>query len=304
MVKIVTLLPLLFIFVLALVPLVPIAQAEQAEQIPGFSVSIRSSSSQNGETSPKEFSGRVIDNGTTTTFVVSGTAVSFGNKDFDKDGYPHELSIFFDVDVDSDGEASYYAVFYLNFYGDWFTDDNFISDIYSIENGYSPTEGIYLDLYFFGYSPMTMGIKVEIYRENGSLACVYGPDDNTGAIPFEGDGYDVKKTLSSPPQPQHRHRASLIRFQYLRPKLNSQKKTSSDVTVTVTGANGCAVEGESVTATINSAGNKRISISPSSGETDENGQAIFTITAKKTGNARVTFSAGDLRESILVKVTK
>ena len=302
MVKIVTLLPLLFIFVLALVPLVPIAQAEQAEQIPGFSVSIRSSSSQNGETSPKEFSGRVIDNGTTTTFVVSGTAVSFGNKDFDKDGYPHELSIFFDVD--SDGEASYYAVFYLNFYGDWFTDDNFISDIYSIENGYSPTEGIYLDLYFFGYSPMTMGIKVEIYRENGSLACVYGPDDNTGAIPFEGDGYDVKKdpfvaTPTPTPTPCEPDTISVSPT-----KIKLAEKTSSDVTVTVTGANGCAVEGESVTATINSAGNKRISISPSSGETDENGQAIFTITAKKTGNARVTFSAGDLRESILVKVTK
>ena len=304
MVKIVTLLPLLFIFVLALVPLVPIAQAEQAEQIPGFSVSIRSSSSQNGETSPKEFSGRVIDNGTTTTFVVSGTAVSFGNKDFDKDGYPHELSIFFDVDVDSDGEASYYAVFYLNFYGDWFTDDNFISDIYSIENGYSPTEGIYLDLYFFGYSPITMGIKVEIYQKNGSLACVYGPDDNTSAIPFEGDNHDVKEDPfavkpTPTPTPCEPEMISVNPT-----SLKIAKKTSEDVTVTVAGADGCAVEGEPVTVTINPAGKKHILISPESAETDENGEATFTITAKKTGSARVTFNAGDLRESIVVKVKK
>ena len=76
------------------------------------------------------------------------------------------------------------------------------------------------------------------------------------------------------------------------------------MTVTITGADGCAVEGETVTATINKAGQKRVSISPSSGETDENGQAKFTITAKKVGNARVTFYAGVLQESIVVKVKK
>ena len=39
--------------------------------------------------------------------------------------------------------------------------------------------------------------------------------------------------------------------------------------------------------------------------TDENGQAIFVITAKKkTGSARVLFKVGSARISILVKVIK
>ncbi len=87
--------------------------------------------------------------------------------------------------------------------------------------------------------------------------------------------------------------------------LTLKRKKSGEVTVTVTGADDCAVEAETVTATINAAGKKRISVSPTSDSTDENGQATFTITAKnKTGNARVTFKAGDVKKSMTVKVRK
>ncbi|MBI2471657.1 MAG: carboxypeptidase regulatory-like domain-containing protein [Planctomycetes bacterium] len=87
--------------------------------------------------------------------------------------------------------------------------------------------------------------------------------------------------------------------------LSLKRKKSGTVTVTVTGEAGCLVDSETVTATINAAGKKRISVSPTSGSTDENGQASFTITAKKkTGNARVTFKAGDVKKSITVKVRK
>ncbi len=87
--------------------------------------------------------------------------------------------------------------------------------------------------------------------------------------------------------------------------LKLKRNKSGDVTVTVTGDAGCLVEGETVTATINSAGKKRISVLPTSDSTDENGQAAFTITAKKkTGNARVTFKAGDVKKSMTVKVRK
>ena len=73
----------------------------------------------------------------------------------------------------------------------------------------------------------------------------------------------------------------------------------------MTGDAGCLVDGETVTATINSAGKKRISVSPTSDSTDENGQATFTIKAKKkTGNARVTFKAGAVKKSMTVKVRK
>ena len=90
-------------------------------------------------------------------------------------------------------------------------------------------------------------------------------------------------------------------------KLTLQRKASGDVTVTVTGADDCAVEGETVTATINSADKKHISVSPTSASTDVNGKASFTVTAKakkkkKTASARVTFKAGSVKKSITVKV--
>lgn len=87
--------------------------------------------------------------------------------------------------------------------------------------------------------------------------------------------------------------------------ISLKRKKSSTVTVTVTGADGCAVEGETVVATISAAGRKRISISPTSTSTDENGEAIFTITAKKiNGNARVTFKAGSVKKSMTVRVRR
>ena len=68
---------------------------------------------------------------------------------------------------------------------------------------------------------------------------------------------------------------------------------------------GDVVAGETVTATINAAGKKRIKISPASAITDPSGAATFTITAKKqTGNARVTFKAGDVKKSQKVRVQK
>jgi len=88
-------------------------------------------------------------------------------------------------------------------------------------------------------------------------------------------------------------------------KLMFKRKQSKDLTVTVKGENDCLVDGETVTATINNAGKKRISILPSSAITDSNGETTFVITAKnKTGNARVTFKAGDLKKSIVVRVRR
>jgi len=73
------------------------------------------------------------------------------------------------------------------------------------------------------------------------------------------------------------------------------------VTVTVT-CDGEGLEGKEVTATINAPGKRRVSVTPSSQVTDENGQAKFTVTAKKKGNSVVTFKAGDVSKSITVKV--
>ncbi|MBF8278493.1 MAG: hypothetical protein HW390_3566, partial [Candidatus Brocadiaceae bacterium] len=87
--------------------------------------------------------------------------------------------------------------------------------------------------------------------------------------------------------------------------LTLSRKTSGNVTVTVTGDGNCPVEGETVTATIGASGKKRISVSPTSQTTNENGQATFTITAKKkAGKARVAFQAAGQTKSIIVTVKK
>ena len=87
--------------------------------------------------------------------------------------------------------------------------------------------------------------------------------------------------------------------------LTLNRKTSGNVTVTVTGDSNCPVEGETVTATIGASGKKRISLSPASQTTNESGQVTFTITArKKTGKARVAFQAAGQKKSIVVTVKK
>lgn len=87
--------------------------------------------------------------------------------------------------------------------------------------------------------------------------------------------------------------------------LTLSRKKSRNVTVTVGGDGNCPVEGETVTATIGASGKKRVSVSPTSQKTDENGQATFTITAKKkTGKARITFQSAEQKKSITVTVKK
>ncbi len=83
------------------------------------------------------------------------------------------------------------------------------------------------------------------------------------------------------------------------------KLESEVVIVAVTDAGGCPVANEKVSAKVNVAGKKCIEISSSGETTDENGKAAFTITAKKkTGNAKVTFKAGGIKEKITVSVVK
>jgi hypothetical protein len=58
-----------------------------------------------------------------------------------------------------------------------------------------------------------------------------------------------------------------------------------------------------VKATVNAAGKKIISVSPSSNTADSSGQATFTITAlEKKGIARVNFKSGCLKKPMTVKV--
>src|SRR3990167_101077 len=88
-------------------------------------------------------------------------------------------------------------------------------------------------------------------------------------------------------------------------KLTLSKKASSEVTVKITGEDGCSVEGETVTAKIAPSGKRLVSISSLNEITDTNGETTFTITAKKkTGKARVTFRAAGQKKSITLTIKK
>ena len=81
-------------------------------------------------------------------------------------------------------------------------------------------------------------------------------------------------------------------------------KKVGKLNVKVTGADGCPVEGQLVTATVNAAGKKRLSVQRSN-TTDENGEATFTIVTKnKLGMARIRFLTGDISSESSVKVVK
>ncbi|WP_347274678.1 choice-of-anchor V domain-containing protein [Candidatus Kuenenia sp.] len=82
-----------------------------------------------------------------------------------------------------------------------------------------------------------------------------------------------------------------------------QTGETREITVAVKGNNNCDVEGVTVKSKINK-GKRSIKISPEKEETDDDGNAIFTITAKKKGNAKVTFKAEKLKTKIKIKVVE
>ncbi|MCF6148873.1 MAG: hypothetical protein E3K37_09455 [Candidatus Kuenenia sp.] len=73
-------------------------------------------------------------------------------------------------------------------------------------------------------------------------------------------------------------------------ELTLAKGDSEYVTITVTDNDGCPAEGVKVKRKLSSKSKKKIKVTPSSEKTDSNGQATFTITAKKkNGTAAIKF---------------
>src|SRR3989339_541828 len=87
-------------------------------------------------------------------------------------------------------------------------------------------------------------------------------------------------------------------------KLTLSVGTSKDVTVTLTGKDGCIPEGVTIKTEINTAGRKRISVSPENVRANDSGEATFIITAKKKGSALLTFKSDGMKKKLIVKVKK
>lgn len=86
-------------------------------------------------------------------------------------------------------------------------------------------------------------------------------------------------------------------------ELEISTKESTTITVTIIGKGGCPVTGQIVKAKIGSEDKERIKIKQKEQITGTNGEAAFKITAKKmTGNANITFKAGDLKTKVKVKI--
>ena len=87
--------------------------------------------------------------------------------------------------------------------------------------------------------------------------------------------------------------------------LRLKKQKSKEVTITVTGSDGCLVEGDIVGAKIDKFDRKYVLVLPKRATTDANGQSRFKIKARKTkGKATVSFTCEEIEETITVKVRK
>ena len=86
-------------------------------------------------------------------------------------------------------------------------------------------------------------------------------------------------------------------------KLRLKIGKSGEVIVALRGDD-CVPAGSTVTATIGKVGSKRISVAPASQASDKDGQAVFTITAMKVGNAKVVFKENSLKKSIIIRVRR
>lgn len=85
-------------------------------------------------------------------------------------------------------------------------------------------------------------------------------------------------------------------------KLELRVNRKRNITVTLTGDDGCAVEGEDIVVGMNNGGRKCVSVSPASAVTDADGKAVFTIKARKQGKGKITFEAGNMKKRLEVKV--
>ena len=86
-------------------------------------------------------------------------------------------------------------------------------------------------------------------------------------------------------------------------KMTLERESRGTITVTLAGKEECSPVSKMVVATVNKAGSKRISVTPTNQEANEKGKAKFTITTKNIpGNAKVTFEVDSLEKSLTVKV--
>lgn len=180
----------------------------------------------------------------------------------------------------------------------------------SIYFEYGTTSGVYTDSVDAERDGMSDNVSAQITGLSAATIYYYRIVAVTKPVPPFNSGYTYGNeesftTLSVTPTVTPTPVCNAESIDAFPKALKLKTEESNDVTITVISTDGSPSVGELVTTKIKS-GKKRISISPQSADTDDNGQAIFTITAtKETGNAKVKFkAASDLKTTVTVKVKK
>ncbi len=86
-------------------------------------------------------------------------------------------------------------------------------------------------------------------------------------------------------------------------RLVIKRGKSKEIIAVLKGEN-CGVKGENIIANVNRIGFGRVSLSEASAVTDNEGKAVFLITAKRPGKSKIIFRAGNLKKSVIVKITR
>ncbi len=321
-VKIATLILSILSFVFVLVPNAQISQVSANEpRKASFSFELPSNQAQ----TTREFSKEANSDGTVTTkVVVFNVKVCFKT---DKNGNEYYSEVEWFIDVDAEAPTNIYVIVYyknetFSIPDQWITGDGMRSDTFTLM-GDDPDEGVTTGVWFYmGYNKEKTDRKIEVYYEDGRLACTYGPDDDPDLkdIPAESQEYDVKgdpfaTPTPSPepspyPTPTEPATGLVEDIEISSTKLENGRlllKTGGSAEVTAEALTSSGLDSVPLPDVEVEAKGKgeKVSISPLTALTGANGRATFTITAKKkTGVSKVTFKAGDVKKSIKVKVSK
>lgn len=160
--------------------------------------------------------------------------------------------------------------------------------------------GLFAALMLCGQSPAIAGAVTYLYDDAGRLTKAKYDNGKVIEYTYDKAGNLLERKVSESSAVCEADALGLSSS-----KLKLKKGGEQEVTVTATGKDGCAAEGEIVTAQISAAHKKLVEILPMEQVTDENGAAPFTITAtNKTGNAVVRFTCNGKTTALNVRVEK
>lgn len=101
----------------------------------------------------------------------------------------------------------------------------------------------------------------------------------------------------------HVSEAEISSFTASSSEVTLAKNDSTEISIMATDDRGCPVEGVKCKRILSSSSKRHIDVTPRSTKSDENGQTVFTITAKEKGAAKIKFKVKGIEGKMTVIVT-